>query len=221
MTIFDWILITGLSLAMLTFLFSLLFFLLSWQAGSKLKKIQRRRIKNKRKRKMLMIEKRNLQKRKKSRRNNAIFCVIFCLMFGSGVGYLYYYQSTNLMAKDADSIAQGYYLLKDMENELTKAGSKEGSKEKAENNLRVLSGKIASYGAKEASSVNTEEGQLVLNRYYRAMKEFGTNTVSNYISIYGNQKMVDEFKEDIKNVQKYQKKVFAFYKVNEEAFKKK
>ncbi|OJG56157.1 hypothetical protein RV06_GL000273 [Enterococcus haemoperoxidus] len=170
---------------------------------------------------MLMLEKRKLLKKKKKRRNNAIVCFLACIIFGGGVGYLYYYQSTNLMAKDADSIAQGYYLLKDMTNELNRAGSEEGSKEKAENNLRVLSGKIASYGAKQASSVNTEEGQLVLNRYYRAMKEFGTNTVSNYISIYGNQEMVDEFIEDIKNVQKYQKKVFAFYKVNEEAFKKK
>ena len=89
------------------------------------------------------------------------------------------------------------------------------TEEKTLGNLRYLSSSLSSYGVKKASYLNTEEGQLLLNRYYGSMKEIGMNATNNLSKIYGNPELVKEYQADIDKITENQKKVFEMYKVDE------
>ncbi|WP_206912721.1 hypothetical protein IGL98_000344 [Enterococcus sp. DIV0840] len=220
MTTLDWFFIIGLVLAVLASLFFILFLLLTIRTGAKVKSLSKRKPKTKKKKKKLRIVKKKLIKQRKSQRTAAILSLFAGLLLGAGAFYSSYYQAMNLTTDDSDSIAKGYYLISDFDNELTKAASATDSKEKTETNLRYLGNSIASYGTKKASAVNTQEGQLTLNRYYNAMKELGTNVMRNYTQIYNNPDLAKEYQEDVKKVKEYEQKVFKLYNVNEAALGK-
>ncbi|WP_242596200.1 hypothetical protein [Enterococcus plantarum] len=136
-----------------------------------------------------------------------------------GMSYLSYYQSMNLTTGDSDSVVKGYYLLRDFEEQLTIARDKSDDEEKLQKNIRYLATSMASYGTKKASEVNSEEGQITLNRYYNSIKQLGMNASTQTKNLFGNQELVDSFLADIKKVQVYEKETFGYYKVNESAFK--
>lgn len=223
MTTLDWFFIIGLVLAVLAILFFILFLFLTIKTGTQIKRLSNRKpkTKKKKKKKKLRIAKKKLIKQKKSQRTAAIISLFAGLLLGAGAFYSSYYQAMNLTTDDSDSIAKGYYLISDFDKELTKAESATESKEKTETNLRYLANSIASYGTKKASTVNTQEGQLTLNRYYNAMKELGTNVMRNYTQIYNNPELAKDYQEDVKKVKEYEQKVFKLYNVNEAALDKK
>ncbi|MBO0441103.1 hypothetical protein [Candidatus Enterococcus ikei] len=217
MTTLDWFFIIGLVLAVLAILFFILFLFLTIRTGAKVKSLSKRKAKTKKKKKKLRIAKKKLIKQKKSQRTGTIISLFTGLFLGAGAFYSAYYQAINLSTDDSDSIAKGYYLISDFDNELSKASSAAESQEKTETNLRYLANSIASYGTKKASTVNTQEGQLTLNRYYNAMKELGANVMRNYNYIYNNPDLAKEYQEDVKKVKEYEQKVFKLYNVNEAA----
>lgn len=221
MTTLDWFFLIGLVLAVLAILFFILFLVLTVRTGMKVRILNKKRPKNKKKRNSLRIAKKRLIKQKKTQRASAIAALFIGILLGAGAFYAAYYQAMNLTTEDSDSIAKGYYLLSDFAEELTKASNASQNQEKTETNLRYLGNSIASYGSKKASIVNTHEGQLTLNRYYNAMKELGTNLMKNYVKVYGNPDLAEEYQGDIKKVKKYEQKVFKMYNVNEAALESK
>ncbi|MGX7202946.1 hypothetical protein BCR22_10830 [Enterococcus plantarum] len=221
MTTLDWFFSIGLVLAVLAILFFILFLVLTIRTGTKLKTISRKRAKTKKKKKRLRIAKKKLIRQKKNQRTAAIISLVASLLLGAGAFYSAYYQAMNLTTDDSDSISKGYYLLSDFNGELSKAGSGSESQDKMETNLRYLANSIASYGTKKASTVNTQEGQLTLNRYYNAMKELGTNVMRNYTQIYNNPDLAKDYQEDVKKVKEYEQKVFKLYNINEAALNQK
>lgn len=221
MTTLDWIFMVMIVLAILAGLFFVLFLFLMIKTRSKVTALNAKRPKNKKKRKKVFFMKKRLIKQQKKQQNAAIFSFIGALLLVASGFYANYYQSTNLTTKDSDAIVQGYYLLQDFDSELEKAGKGTENQTKIDGNLRYLSSAMASFGTKKASTVNTEEGQLTLNRYYSSVKELGTNSVNNYTRFYNNPTLVEEYKKDIQRAQKYEKKVLELYKVNEAALQKK
>lgn len=220
MTTLDWIFMVMLVLAILSGLFFGLFLFLSMGTKRKIKQLSTIRVKNKKKQKKLYFKKKKLvSKQKKQRTATLLFLLAAGFFTGSGM-YAMYYQATNLTIDDSDSIVQGYYLLQDFDGELEHAGQGAENQTKIESNLRYLSSAMSSFGTKRASTVNTEEGQLALNRFYDSIKELGTNAVNNYTKFYNNPTLVKEYQKDIQNAQKYEKKVLELYKVNESALKK-
>lgn len=220
MTTLDWIFMVMLVLAILSGLFFVLFLFMSIGTKRKINLISKQKPKNKNKRKKLYFTKKKLVKQRKKQRNSALlFLLLIGLFAGSGL-YARYYQSTNLTTDDSDSIVQGYYLLRDFDSELGKAGQGADNQTKIDGNLRYLSSAMSSFGTKRASTVNSEEGQLALNRLYDAIKELGTNAVNNYTKFYNDPQLVEEYQKDIQNAKKYEKKVLELYKVNESALQK-
>ncbi|MEI5994541.1 hypothetical protein [Candidatus Enterococcus mansonii] len=217
MTALDWFFTIGLVLAVLACLFFILFLFLTLQTGKQMKRLNKKRAKTKKKKKKLRMIKKRLNKQKKHQRTTAIICLLVGVLFGGGAFYASYYQAMHLTTDDSDSIAKGYYLLEDFTQELTNAGKASEKQEKTESNLRYLANSMASYGTKKASTVNTQEGQLTLNRYYNAMKELGTNVMRNYTQIYNNPDLAKEYQKDVGKVQTYEQQVFKLYNVNEAA----
>ena len=132
--------------------------------------------------------------------------------------YLVYYQATNLSDEDMGNIIDGYYYLLDLEQELE---AFQGEKMEPEHtktlNFLVIS--LAGYSVKSASTLNTVEGQRLLNRYYKEMAEFGINVSRRSDSLTEDSELVTESLADLEKVQGHQANVLKFFKVNEEALK--
>lgn len=221
MTTLDWFFLIGLVLAVLAILFFMLFLILTIRTGIQVQRLSEKRPKTKKKKTKLRMMKKRLIKQKKTQRVSALGFLLLGVLVGACAFYASYYQAMNLTIDDSDSISKGYYLLSDLNAELTKAVDASQSKEKTETNLRYLGSSIASYGSKKASTVNTQEGQLTLNRYYNAMKELGTNIIKDYTQLYDNGEITKGYQEDIIKVKEYEQKVFTLYNVNEAALESK
>ena len=220
MSILDWIFVIGIALTIVALLGSVYSFVKVLRLGQQIKRLSAKRIKNKKKRRALVRKRQGLIK---NRKRSLRFFVVLLLMsgaFGGASGYLSYYQAMNLTTDDSDSVVKGYYLLRDFEQQLEIAKGKSDNEEKIQKNIRYLATAMASYGTKKASTVNSKEGQLKLNRYYNAIKQVGINASTQTKNFYGNPQVADIFLTDIKQAQTYEKAAFTYYKVDESAFSK-
>lgn len=219
MSILDWIFIIGIALAIVTLLGSGYFLVQFFRMRGMLKKVPNKKFKNKKKNKRIALKKQQLTKKKK--KNLRLFFVMLLVtgVLAGGAAYLSYYQSMNLTTDDSDSVVKGYYLLRDFEEQIILARDKGDDEEKLQKNIRYLATAMASYGTKKASDVNSQEGQITLNRYYNAIKQLGMNASTQTKNFFGNQELVDGFLTDVKQAQDYEKAAFDYYKVNESAFK--
>ncbi|OJG66189.1 hypothetical protein RV09_GL001038 [Enterococcus moraviensis] len=190
-----------------------------FHSRSLLKKLPKKKFKNKKKNRKIARKKQQLMKKKKKSVRLFLMLSFVTVALAGGMSYLSYYQSMNLTTGDSDSVVKGYYLLRDFEDQLIIARDKSDDEEKLQKNIRYLATSMASYGTKKASDINSEEGQITLNRYYNSIKQLGMNASTQTKNFFGNQELVDSFLADIKKAQVYEKETFDYYKVNESAFK--
>lgn len=188
---------------------------------ARIKKIKKKKFRNKKKNEKRLQDIKLLEGGKKKAGRVSMVLIAISVMLVGGISYATYYQSMNLMKEDSHSMVQSYYLVRDFEKQLLIAKNEEDDKENVTQNIRYLATGMASYGTKRASQVNTEEGQLILNRYYNAVKQLGTNASTQTRNFFGNTALVDEFLVDVQRVLRYEKEVFKYYKVNPDAFKDK
>ena len=219
MTNLEWIFLITFIGALITLLSSVTFLALFVVYKKKYKHLASEKVKSKSKKRARRKELKQLAKVKKRSLIAFITFFILALGLGSASGYTSYYQAVNLSDKDSKSVVSAYYLLEDFDKELQKAEKAE-NKEKSVDNIRSLSGRMASYGVLKASHLNKEEGQIVLNRYYNVVKELGVNGSSQASEIVENKEMLETFRKDIKKAKTYQAEVFKFYKVDEKSLAK-
>ncbi|MDA9470505.1 hypothetical protein [Enterococcus sp. 5H] len=218
MSILETIFIGGVAAATLSFLGIFFFFIQYVVQRKKLTKLSRKKIKNKKKNKKIAMQRKEYQRKKKKNLIWIVWLIILTLTFSGTSAYISYYQAMNLSADDSDSVIRGYYLLRDFEEQLILARDQGDEEEKLQQNIRYLATAMASYGTKKANNLNSEEGQLTLNRYYNATKQLGMNVSTQIKNFYGNPELVEEFLKDITKVQKYEQATFVYYKVNEDVF---
>lgn len=215
MTVLEWVFIGGLAATFLFFIFSIYYLILFFSAKSKEKKLPKKKQKNRKKQKKIKRLQRKLKKQKSSRFRAFIILFLLGIVFLGSSLYVKYYQSLSLSKDDSESIVKSYYLVKDFQGQIENAKNESDDSDTIKTNIRYLGTTMASYGTKSASPLNTEEGQLALNRYYNSIKQLGVNASINYDKFYGDATLCDEYLEDIKNVEKYEKIVFDYYKVSE------
>ncbi|EOI02723.1 hypothetical protein UAY_00970 [Enterococcus moraviensis ATCC BAA-383] len=219
MSVLDWVFIIGIALSIVALLGSGYFIVQVFHSRSLLKKLPKKKFKNKKKNRKIARKKQQLMKKKKKSVRLFLMLSFVTVALAGGMSYLSYYQSMNLTTGDSDSVVKGYYLLRDFEDQLIIARDKSDDEEKLQKNIRYLATSMASYGTKKASDINSEEGQITLNRYYNSIKQLGMNASTQTKNFFGNQELVDSFLADIKKAQVYEKETFDYYKVNESAFK--
>nr|WP_242700643.1 hypothetical protein [Enterococcus sp. DIV0212c] len=176
--------------------------------------------KNKKRNKRIFQQRNRLKKDQKRQLKGFILSSMFAGLLAGGISYLSYYQSMNLSSNDSDVVVKCYYLLRDFEKEITTAKNQGDDEDKVQQNIRYLATSMASQGVKKASAINTEEGQLILNRYYNSVKQLGMNASTQTKNFYGNANVVDDFLADIKKAESYEKEAFNYYKVSQAAFEK-
>ncbi|MEI5991626.1 hypothetical protein A5881_003163 [Enterococcus termitis] len=220
MTILDQLFIGGLSVAIVLFLLACYFLFQSIRTQKKLTKLPKRKSKNKKRNKRIAQKRFSLKKFRKKQLISFSISLISAMSLFGGASYLSYYQSMNLTSDDSDTLVKCYYLIRDFEKELLTAKEGEEDEAKIQQNIRYLATSMTSQGTKKASKINTEEGQLTLNRYYNVVKQLGMNASTQTNNFYGNAQLVDTFLEDIKKSETYEKAAFSYYKVNESALSK-
>ncbi|MGX6969581.1 hypothetical protein [Vagococcus bubulae] len=210
----EWIYIIALSLGIL-FVIGVCYFLFRFIfLGKKLKQLSKKRVKNKKQKREKKEEKKALTKKKHSILILFIVSLVSSILFFSGSAYIKYYQSMNLTQEDSKSIVSSYYLIRDFEDQLKLLRDKKDDQVKLEQNIRQLSTSMASYGTKKASTVNSVDGQLILNRYYNSVKQLGMNASTQTKNFYGNSELVNDFLKDIQGAKDYEGDVFRYYKVD-------
>lgn len=221
MSILEMFFIGGIAASMLSFIGMMIFSLNYFIQRKKLNQLPKKKFKNKKKNKDLARRQNELQKKKKRSIMLVILFMIFAMTFSGTSAYISYYQSMHLTTDDSDSVVRGYYLLRDFEGQLILARDQGEDEEKLQQNIRYLATAMASYGTQKASIVNSQEGQLSLNRYYNAVKQLGMNAITQTNNLYGNPDLVEEFLRDILKVQAHERIVFEYYRVNENTFAEK
>lgn len=217
MSILEYIFIGGVALMILSGLGSIYFFL----QFSRRRILFRRRLKKTKgkKKKNTSLKRMKLEKKiKQSFYGALIFCFLTVLFAGVAM-FVSYYQSMNLTAEDSEAVVKSYYLLRDLKEQLELADSQ--SEESFQENIRLLSTGLASYGIRKASDLNSTEGQIILNRYYNGLKQLGMNASTQVKYIYGNKELITVFLSDVQRVISYETAVFDYYQVNHAAFSEK
>lgn len=220
MSFLEWGFIGGMSGAILSFLGGLYQLVEYVLKSRKLNSLPVDHFKNKhKKRKILSLRKKLTLQKKKYLTRLVIFLVVGIGLTGGSL-FISHYQAMNLTSDDSETVVKGYYLLTDFQKQLDLAKNKKDERDKVQKNIRYLATIMASYGTKSADSMNSEEGQTKLNRYFQGISQLGVNVSAQTENFYGNQKLTDEYLSDIKKVEGYQKSVFTYYKVKEDAFLK-
>lgn len=218
MSLLDYSFVIALSCALLFLLLSLFYLIATFLTRKKLKPLKRRPPKNKQKRKRFLVKRRKLEKQKKKQRNLALFFMLLMVLTAGTAFYARYYQMTNLEAGDSEAIVQSYYLLDDVETQLTNIQKGENP-EKSIKNLREVASRLASYGARRAYTGLNEEGQKDLNRYFSMLKDLGVNLNGQTVETLEAPGSLDGYFSDIKKVKENQSQVFKEFQVNEAALK--
>lgn len=215
MELLDWIFIGLLSLAILCFVFSLVNSWLVIKLRVKIKGLQNKRFKNIQKRKKNKRQVSKLERQKsKYIKMGLLFFTCFLVVIG-GALYSRYYQSTNLGQEDANAIAQGYQLTKEIEKQLTEINAEGANVEKIHKNIYELSSQLSSYGVRKANGRLSEEGQLLLNRLYTNMKELGLNLSNQSADELTDSQAMEGYLVDIERIKQNQKQVFTYFRVNQ------
>ncbi|OJG97649.1 hypothetical protein RV18_GL000717 [Enterococcus termitis] len=160
----------------------------------------------------------NIEKLRKKSIVRFLACMMFIALLGGGAFYSQYYQSTHLNQDDSTALLQGYVLVKELEVQFDKIPETDNS-EKVGATIDDLSGRLASYGVRIASSRLGEEAQSSLNRLYQKMKEFGVNTTGQPFDSLKNAENYDSYKSDLNAMKNIQKKIFKQFNIQESSIK--
>ncbi|MHC5372291.1 hypothetical protein ACYSNU_00670 [Enterococcus sp. LJL120] len=216
MTILEWLIIIGIAVAIIACIFTLIFLYLTISRQKKVSKLSKRPPKSKkRRRRWEKLRQRYLRQKNSALRSLIIFLVI-TFIFGGGTAYGMYYQSTNLSSDDAEAVVQSYFLVHTFETQLTEAANGEGEEDAVTRNLQYLATSLASYGSKNASSLNTVEGQSVLNRYYAAIGELGINASRQVSEFYGNPDLAATYTSSLERITSLEEAAFSYYEVDQD-----
>ncbi|MEI5993457.1 hypothetical protein [Candidatus Enterococcus mansonii] len=219
MIVLDWIFIVALSFATLCVAIMVMSLILRAGARKQLKVILKKRPKNKRNKKKWLLHKKNLSKKKKKYTVRSIIFLFLTLIL-SGISYgSLYYQSIRLNMEDSKAVVKGYYLLRELDEEMKKAKETDNPV-KSGKNIQVLSARFSSYGVQTATVRNTVERQALLNKYYKYMKELGINLSSQPTQFFEDETMYDSFMADIKKIKGFEKEIFDLFSVNKKSLEK-
>lgn len=212
MTIFDWLFVGLLSLAIVGGVLALWMIFLWVKDKQKYNRIFARRPRNKRKRKRWVRALKRTEYQK-NRHGKLFVGLLVMTIVSSGVAvYGRYYQATNLGEADAANIANGYRLVYQVETQVT---NEEAPQEEIQQEIYQLSKRLSSYGNRRASSALTQDGQLLLNRYYNQLSQLGTNLNRDLAQIGSDSGTKEMYLADIDKITTQQEQVFTLYSIDE------
>ncbi|MGM0125866.1 hypothetical protein IGI37_003267 [Enterococcus sp. AZ194] len=218
MSIIDWVFIACISISILCGVFGVFFFIRIVYTKKELNRLLGITPPKRKKKKRLWMRKIKQLKQtiKKQRSTSISLFLIGLLLVGAGFGGRYY-QSTALSKEDTAAIVSGYYLTTEIKGQLALI---EEDPSRARTNITELSGRMASFGIKRADGRINVEGQRLLNRYYKQMKEFGLNISGELNYVLEEPERRQSYEKDLEAILKIQKQVTEHFNLKEDALSK-
>lgn len=176
---------------------------------------RKKKIKSKRKKKYYRRKKIILEKSIKKQQHFMISLITLDLLMIVGLYAFIYYENSNIASTDSDSIVRGYFLVDDFKKEIERASDSSNDEEASKQNIKYLALSMATYSNKTANSLNTKEGQLLINKYYKQIGQLGMNATRDINSFYGNKNdILSSYKSELLRVKENENKAFEYYKIN-------
>lgn len=220
MSILDWIIISGLSLAVLLLFLGTVYIVLTIKVSQLLKKLPKKRPKDAKKRKKITKKKNVFTLKRRKNIKRAIFFLVMALFSTVGAFYARYYQMTTLTTSDGNAIIQSYFLTDEIEKGFVSL-QEDASPEKIKNTLQERSSLLTSYGTTDPSAALTMEGKRLLKRYFTRIREYGVNVYSLNVAQLEDAETVTKYLKDLEEIKEMQKKIFEQFGINQSALKKK
>lgn len=215
MTLLEWGIIIGIAATIIFGLLTLFHFFQFIMRQKKLSRFPKKPPKNKRKRLRWKKYQTKLANQRSSALKIFITFLILTALAGGGTTYGSYYQSTNLSENDSELVVQSYLLLRDFQSQIQTAGAAKADADAVARNIRYLTTSLSTYGSKLASTANTVEGQMVLNKYYAAVGELGMNASREINDFYGNPDLVATYESDIEKIKALEEAAYSYYQVDQ------
>lgn len=160
-----------------------------------------------------------LKRTQHSRWHRSFLLFALSVIFATSAGYARYYQAMHLSQNDGDQVAKSYYLVRDFETTLTASKALKEPDKVTQERFRQLSTRMASYGIQKSDTRNSEEGQLLLNRYYASLTQLGKNASQQVTKLYGESDKIGSLLSDSEKTKLYEKEVLDYYRVDEKKLK--
>lgn len=209
----------GMTFATIFLVFAIYFFANRMVCVKDFNKLRVKKSASKNRKKKVMIKKKRLKVQKEKYSKLFIALIIASTLTFSSTGYFYYYTLVNLSSTDKKLVVEGYYLLRDLEKQLDTALKKNEDQVPTKENIKHLSNNLASFGTSKANVMNSQQGQAVLNRYYKSLCQLGVNAGLQTNNFYESPELIEEFMSDLQKVIKKEKQIFNYYKVDESKMK--
>lgn len=218
MNLLDWLFIVLLSITILSFVFFVWSLVWMYYTKKQSKNISCRNIKKKKLRKKRIRQKKKLERKSHYYLKQSIVLLFVGFLIGGSAFYSRYYQLMHLGEKDSHAIVQSYSLLNTIDEQLTRLDKPEESS-KVQSTLSDVSGKLASYGKRSADERLSQDGQNLLNRLYKNMKELGLNLSNQSVQTLNDEETLNGYEADIQRTRSDQKKVFDYFHIDEKVLK--
>lgn len=215
MDVLQLVFIIGISLAIISIIFTLYYLFSFISNGGKLKHFASKQTKNRKKMKKQAKQIEQMKKKNRKALKNTMIFMVLSIGFAGSSYYVTYYQSTNLSVEDTQNISDGFYYVRDLKEELENLQSGQADVEGSKQTITFIVTSLAGYSVKKAKTLNTVDGQLVLNRYYTAMSELGINVSRQSSQLFSDTEVVSELLKDTDKVLGYQRKALTFFKIDE------
>ncbi len=217
---FEMILIAGIAITILLCMLICVFLVEFILTKKEITSLENNKPNDRKKRRGWRRELRILENKKHNKLKYMLFSLLGALLIGGASGYAKYYQSTTISDVDTDNIVYSYYLLDQMEQEIKDIDNKSDQKSFA--NIHTLAVSISSFSSKKGSDRSVEEAQLLLNKYYAQVGQLGVNLSSENVNeLKKDKEKQTGYLDDITRVRGTQKKVLAYYKIDEASLKEK
>ncbi|MGM0125939.1 hypothetical protein IGI37_003340 [Enterococcus sp. AZ194] len=214
MSIIDWLFIACISISILSGVFGVVMFIQSFRTSSQLKQLKEMTPPKLKKKKRLWMRKiKLLTLTVKKQRKRTLLSFLIGIILVAGGFYGRNYQATTISKEDSAAYVTGNFLTTEMQGQLALITEDPG---RARTNITELSGRMASFGIKRADGRLNIEGQRILNRYYKQMKEFGLNIAGQMEQVLTEEEVRTNYENDLATIIETQKKVAEFYELKED-----
>lgn len=217
MRVLDGSLILLLSLGLI-FLVIGLFLLFQWfRLLIHVRQLDREKVRGKKNRKKKQRQQKKLQKKRRQAGSRSLILLVLAVVSLAGGFWVKQYEGTHLNAANKQSIVQIHYILKKLDQEMPKV---KAGDEKAIHTVKDLSGRLASYGTVSAASNLNQENKILLNRYFRSVRELGLN-LNNQDFQKDRETTAASYQEDVDQAQKLEKELLKQFHIDAKAFTEK
>lgn len=218
----EWLLMILVSMSLLLLTLLGIAAVRTWRLAKQVRHLKENQPKKQKKLKRWKRELKKVAVKKKFTFKISLLLLVLVAVSATATIYLDYYLTTNMSSGDSENIVTGNYLITQLTLQLEELKNESDSSEKIKNNIQTLGVRLASFSAMKSDRSTSKEGQLLLNRYYQKIGQFGINiSGQDYSDLQKEDGLLEDYLADLNQLKMSFKDVLTFYSVDESSLTRK